>query len=156
MIRKVLLEFLSTRSSLDKFMHAYYGLSLPRKLWVMGYKGFMGYVGDFPASQLGRWDFLWVMGGYGLREVWVIRVSTVLIKYQTYSNDNYNDGWISVLSQCLNESAHTFSTTMCDKGIIVARVKDDIDTVLWRICREVWQERHGPRTSSVFDHVTLT
>ena len=77
MIWKFLLEFLSTRSSLDKFMHAYYGLSLPRKLWVMGYKGFMGYVGDFPASQLGRWDFLWVMGGYGLREVWVIRVSTV-------------------------------------------------------------------------------
>ena len=77
MIRKVLLEFLSTISSLDKFMHAYYGLSLPRKLWVMGYKGFMGYVGNFPASQLGRWDFLWVMGGYGLREVWVIRVSTV-------------------------------------------------------------------------------
>ena len=77
MIRKVLLEFLSTRASLDKFMHACYGLSLPRKLWVMGYKGFMGYVGDFPASQLGRWDFLWVMGGYGLREVWVIRVSTV-------------------------------------------------------------------------------
>ena len=64
-------------SSLDKFMHACYGLSLPRKLWVMGYKGFMGYVVDFPASQLGRWDFLWVMGGYGLREVWVIRVSTV-------------------------------------------------------------------------------
>ena len=60
-------------------MHAYYGLSLPRKLWVMGYKGFMGYVGDFPASQLGRWDFLWVMGGYGLREVWVIRVSTVAV-----------------------------------------------------------------------------
>ena len=43
----------------------------------MGYKGFMGYVVDFPASQLERWDFLWVMGGYGLREVWVIRVSTV-------------------------------------------------------------------------------
>ena len=74
-----LLEYLFTRTSLDKFMHAYYGLSLPRKLWVMGYKGFMGYVGDFPASQLGRWDFLWVMGGYGLREVWVIRVSTVHI-----------------------------------------------------------------------------
>ena len=35
----------------------------------MGYEGIMGYVGDFPASQLGRWDFLWVMGGYGLREV---------------------------------------------------------------------------------------
>ena len=62
-------------------MHAYYGLSLPRKLWVMGYKGFMGYVGDFPASQLGRWDFLWVMGGYGLREVWVMRVSTVRAGY---------------------------------------------------------------------------
>ena len=85
MIRKVLLEYLSTRASLDKFMHAYYGFSLPRKLWVMGYKGFMGYVGDFPASQLGRWDFLWVMGGYGLREVWVIRVSTVL--HSHYSGD---------------------------------------------------------------------
>ena len=69
--------FLPKRASLNKFMHACYGLSLLRKLWVMGYKGFMGYVGDFPASQLGRWDFLWVMGGYGLREVWVIRVSTV-------------------------------------------------------------------------------
>ena len=69
---------LSTRASLDKLMHACYGLSLPRKLWVMGYKGFMGYVVDFPASQLGRWDFLYVMGGYRLREVWVIRVSTVL------------------------------------------------------------------------------
>ena len=77
MNRKVSLECLSTRASLAKFIHACYGLSLPRKLWVMGYKGFMGYVGDFPASQLGRWDFLWVMGGYGLREVWVIRVSTV-------------------------------------------------------------------------------
>ena len=73
-----MLEVLSTRASLDKFMHACYGLSLPRKLWVMGYEGIMGYVGDFPASQLGRWDFLWVMGGYGLREVWVIRVSTVI------------------------------------------------------------------------------
>ena len=62
---------------MGKFMLACYGLSLPKKLWVTGYKGFMGYVGDFPASQLGRWDFLWVMGGYGLREVWVIRVSTV-------------------------------------------------------------------------------
>ena len=72
-----MLESLSKRASLDKFMHACYGLSLPRKLWVMGYKGFMGYVVDFPAYQLGRWDFLWVMGGYGLREVWVIRVSTV-------------------------------------------------------------------------------
>ena len=58
-------------------MNVCYGLSLPGKLWVMGYEGIMGYVGDFPASQLGRWDFLWVMGGYGLREVWVIRVSTV-------------------------------------------------------------------------------
>ena len=69
MIGKVLLDFLSTIASLNEFMHACYGLSLPRKLWVMGYKGFMGYVGDFPASRLGRWDFLWVMGGYGLREV---------------------------------------------------------------------------------------
>ena len=67
------------KSLVNKFMNACYGLSLPRKLWVMGYKGFMGYVGDFPASQLGRWDFLWAMGGYGLREVWVIRVSTVSV-----------------------------------------------------------------------------
>ena len=81
MIRSALLELLSTRASLDKIMHAYYGLSLPRKLWVMGYKGFMGYVGDFPASQLGRWASLWVMGGYGLREVWVIRVLTVVKSY---------------------------------------------------------------------------
>ena len=77
MNQNVFFECLSTRALLDRFMHACYGLSLPRKLWVMDYKGFMGYVGDFPASQLGRWDFLWVMGGNGLREVWVIRVSTV-------------------------------------------------------------------------------
>ena len=76
---------LSTRASLDKFMYAFHGLSLPRKLWVMGYKGFMGYVVDFPASQLGRWDFLWVMGGYGLREVWVIRVSTVIGRHELIS-----------------------------------------------------------------------
>ena len=93
MVRKVLLEFLSTRASLDKFTHAYYGLSLPRKLWVMGYKGFMGYVGDFPASQLGRWDFLWVMGGYGLREVWVIRVSTVAPKCFSYSAQALTERW---------------------------------------------------------------
>ena len=55
MLRKVLLEYLSTRASLDKFMHAYYGLSLPRKLWVMVYKGFMGY---------GR---LWVKRGMGYK-----------------------------------------------------------------------------------------
>ena len=73
-----MLEFLSKRASLDKFMHAYYGLSLPRKLWVMGY------VVDFPASQLGGWDFLWVMGGYGLREVWVIRVSTVSLSLRGF------------------------------------------------------------------------
>ena len=66
-------------------MHACYGLSLPRKLWVMGYEGIMGYVGDFPASQLGRRDFLWVMGGYGLREVWVMRVSTVVLRISSQS-----------------------------------------------------------------------
>ena len=53
------------------------GYHRPKMPWLMGYHGIMGYVVDFPASQLGRWDFLWVMGGYGLREVWVIRVSTV-------------------------------------------------------------------------------
>ena len=85
MIPECLHEFLPKRASLNKFMHACYGLSLPRKLWVMGYKGFMGYVGDFPASQLGRWDFLWVMGGYGLREV--RRLFSALIRASEPASD---------------------------------------------------------------------
>ena len=45
------------------------GYHRPKMPWLMGYHGIMGYVVDFPASQLGRWASLWVMGGYGLREV---------------------------------------------------------------------------------------
>ena len=54
------------------------GYHRPKMPWLMGYHGIMGYVVDFPASQLGRWASLWVMGGYGFRQVWVITVSTVL------------------------------------------------------------------------------
>ena len=55
------------------------GYHRPKMPWLMGYHGIMGYVADFPASQLGRWASLWVMGGYGFRQVWVITVSTVAI-----------------------------------------------------------------------------
>ena len=53
------------------------GYHRPKMPWLMGYHGIMSYVVDFPASQLGRWTSLWVMGGYGFRQVWVITVSTV-------------------------------------------------------------------------------
>ena len=43
----------------------------------MGYQGIMGYGVDFPLSQLGKAVILWVIRVYGLREVWVKRVSTV-------------------------------------------------------------------------------
>ena len=43
----------------------------------MGYQGIMGYGVDFPLSRLGKALILWVIRVYGLREVWVKRVSTV-------------------------------------------------------------------------------
>ena len=43
----------------------------------MGYQGIMGYGVDFPLSRLGKAIILWVIGVYGLPEVWVKRVSTV-------------------------------------------------------------------------------
>ena len=45
----------------------------------MGYQGIMGYGVDFPLSRLGKAIILWVIRVYGLREVWVKRVSTVTI-----------------------------------------------------------------------------
>ncbi|KAI0370437.1 hypothetical protein BV20DRAFT_1074990 [Pilatotrama ljubarskyi] len=46
----------------------------------MGYHRFMGYGVDFPLPQLGRTEILWVITGYGVREVWIRRVSTVLYR----------------------------------------------------------------------------
>ncbi|TBU53666.1 hypothetical protein BD310DRAFT_937599, partial [Dichomitus squalens] len=48
----------------------------PRRLWVMGYWGPMGYGVEFPLSRLGKAKILWVFGVYGLPGVWVRRVST--------------------------------------------------------------------------------
>ena len=50
----------------------------PEKVWVMGYERIMGYGVDFPLSRLGKAIILWVIRVYGLREVWVKRVSTVV------------------------------------------------------------------------------
>ncbi|KAI9065037.1 hypothetical protein FKP32DRAFT_1568714 [Trametes sanguinea] len=45
----------------------------------MGY-GLPGDYGFFPLSQLGEAEILWVIGVYGLWEVWVKRVSTVTLR----------------------------------------------------------------------------
>jgi hypothetical protein len=34
----------------------------------------------FPANQLGKSENVWVIGKYGLLEVWVIGVSTVILR----------------------------------------------------------------------------
>ena len=47
-------------------------------VWVMGYYGPMGYGVKFPANRpRGRLN-LWGKRGYGLRQVWVKRGSTVV------------------------------------------------------------------------------
>ena len=51
-----------------------------KRVWVMGYQGIMGYGVDFPLSRLGNAEILWVITVYGLIEVWVKRVSTVLYR----------------------------------------------------------------------------
>jgi len=48
-----------------------------RRAWVMGYCRPMGYGMQFPAYQVGGQVRLWVIRGYGLTEVWVMRGSTV-------------------------------------------------------------------------------
>ena len=45
----------------------------------MGYCGPMGYGLQFSANQLGGWLKLWGKRGYGLRQVWVKRGSTVVL-----------------------------------------------------------------------------
>ena len=50
----------------------------------MGYQGIMGYGVDFPLSRLGKAIILWVIRVYGLPEVWVKRVSTVVDNLQIY------------------------------------------------------------------------
>ena len=47
-------------------------------VWGMGYCGPMGYGMQFPANQVGGQLRLWVIRGYGLSGVWVMRGSTVL------------------------------------------------------------------------------
>ncbi|KAI0323513.1 hypothetical protein GY45DRAFT_1264438, partial [Cubamyces sp. BRFM 1775] len=47
--------------------------------WDMEYHRIMGYGCDFPLSQLGKRIFLWVIPGYGLREVCLKRESTVVL-----------------------------------------------------------------------------
>ncbi|KAI0769136.1 hypothetical protein BD413DRAFT_478223, partial [Trametes elegans] len=47
-------------------------------VWGMGYDRIMGYGVDFPLYQLGNTINLWVITGYGLSQVWVKTVSTVV------------------------------------------------------------------------------
>ena len=49
----------------------------PGGVWVMGYRGCMGYGLDFSANQLGGPKKLWGIREYGLPRLWVKRESTV-------------------------------------------------------------------------------
>jgi hypothetical protein len=49
----------------------------PKKLWIMGYGGVMGYGLEFPANRLGGLKILWVIREYGLQGLWPKRESTV-------------------------------------------------------------------------------
>jgi len=46
-------------------------------VWVMGYRGCMGYEALFPANQLGGLKKVWNLREYGVCEPWVTRESTV-------------------------------------------------------------------------------
>jgi hypothetical protein len=50
----------------------------PKKVWVMGYCGLMGYGVKFSAHQLGGLKKVWDMRVYGLSQAWVMRGSTVV------------------------------------------------------------------------------
>ena len=50
---------------------------VPGGVWVMGYRGCMGYGMHFPANQLGGLKNLWGIREYGLSGLWVTRESTV-------------------------------------------------------------------------------
>ena len=46
-------------------------------VWIIGYRGLMGYGMGIPAYQSRRITPLWGFGGYGLFTLWVMRGSTV-------------------------------------------------------------------------------
>ena len=50
---------------------------LPARGMGYGVLEAMGYGLNFPANQLGGWDFLWGITGYGVSHIWVIAGSTV-------------------------------------------------------------------------------
>ena len=47
-------------------------------VWVMSYRGCMGYEALFPANQLGGLKKVWNLREYGVCEPWVMRESTVV------------------------------------------------------------------------------
>ena len=47
-------------------------------VWIIGYRGLMGYGMGIPAYQSRRITPLWGFGGYGLFTLWVMRGSTVI------------------------------------------------------------------------------
>ena len=49
-------------------------------VWIIGYRGLMGYGMGIPAYQSRRITPLWGFGGYGLFTLWVMRGSTVYIR----------------------------------------------------------------------------
>ena len=53
-------------------------------VWIIGYRGLMGYGMGIPAYQSRRITPLWGFGGYGLFTLWVMRGSTVLCCPQVF------------------------------------------------------------------------
>ena len=51
-------------------------------VWIIGYRGLMGYGMGIPAYQSRRITPLWGFGGYGLFTLWVMRGSTVPSKVE--------------------------------------------------------------------------
>ena len=58
-------------------------------VWVMGYRGPMGFFIKIPAHRVGGPEKLWGIGGYGLSGVWVMGVSTV-VKQEPQETSNSN------------------------------------------------------------------
>ena len=54
---------------------------VPQRVWVIGYEGFMGFFGAYPAYKVGDKKSVWDLRDYGLSGPWVKRASTVLYKY---------------------------------------------------------------------------
>ncbi|KAF8953544.1 hypothetical protein BDZ97DRAFT_1712975 [Flammula alnicola] len=56
-------------------------------VWIMGYRGLMGYGLKIPAHRLGGPKNLWDIRGYGLSQAWVMRGSTVILStHQNHQN----------------------------------------------------------------------